>query len=312
MIDATVIIAAWRAENLLARAVDSALAQREVEIEVVVVDDASPDGTLAIAQCCAARNPRVHTLALKENGGPSAARNAGLAVAKGRWIAILDADDTMTPDRLTRMIGLAEAERADAVFDDFQPVDSTGRPGGQTHLAPLGLTAPCRWDLETFLAGCQAESGRPSLGYLKPILRRDFLIRQKLHYDESLRNGEDFHLIAALLAAGGALWVSPEAGYQYTTGSGSISARLAPDHARALGHADAVFLERYGDDLSPRAVELMRRRQRRLADWTTAETVLQALRAGRPKRATGALLRRPRAIGRLAQQSFAAARRRLN
>ncbi len=61
---------------------------------------------------------------------------------------------------------------------------------------------------------------------------RDFLRSNGLAYDETLRNGEDFHLIAALLATGGALWVIPEAGYFYTTRTGSVSNRLNPDHAR--------------------------------------------------------------------------------
>ena len=206
MIDATVIIAAWCAEDTLEQALDSALAQESVTLEVIVIDDASTDGTVRVAEICAAADPRVRVLRQTANGGPAAARNTGLAVARGRWIAILDADDALAPGRLTRMIALGGDRAADAVFDDFQPVDETGNAIGSPHLASHALTAPECWDLETFLAGCQAVPGRPSLGFLKPLLRRDFLRAHDIRYDESLRNGEDFHLIAALLVAGGALW----------------------------------------------------------------------------------------------------------
>lgn len=312
MTEATVIVAAWRAEATLERAVASALAQTSVSTEVIVIDDASPDGTFALAESLSARDGRVRALRLAQNSGPSAARNLGLAEARSRWIAVLDADDSYAPDRLARMIALADARQADAVFDDFQPVDAEGSATGATHLAPLGMTVPVRWDLESFLAGCQAEPGRPSLGYLKPLLCRDFLRTHHIGYDDALRNGEDFHLIAALLAAGGALWIAPEAGYRYTVAHGSISNRLDAGHARALARADAAFLERNAPGMTPEAVRLMRRRMRRLGDLGTAEMVLQSLRAGAPGRAAAALAGRPRAAGRVLLQGWEAARRRLS
>jgi succinoglycan biosynthesis protein ExoO len=311
MADATVIVAAWCAEETLTRAVESALAQAEIRLEVVVIDDASPDGTLAVAEACARGDARVRVFRQVTNGGPSAARNAGFAAARGRWAAVLDADDVFAPGRMARMVALGEAQGADAVFDDFQPVDRNGRSVGPSHLAPYALERPVQWDLETFLAGCQAEPDRPSLGYLKPLLRMDFLRKHGLRYDETLRNGEDFHLIAALLAAGGTLWVTPEPGYFYTSRAGSISSRLNPAHAAALARADAAFLARNETTMSPAAAALMRRRMCRLGDLSTAETFLQALRAGQPGRAARALMHRPRAAGRLFRQGWEAARRRL-
>jgi succinoglycan biosynthesis protein ExoO len=311
MIDATVIVAAWCAEGTLARAVESALAQDGVCLEVIVIDDSSPDKTLATAEACARKDARVRVLRQAVNGGPSAARNAGLDAARGRWAVVLDSDDVLAPGRLARMIALGEAQGADAVFDDLQCVDVDGRPVGPSHLAACAFEQPVRWDLEAFLAGCQAEPGRPSFGYLKPVLRMDFLRRHNLRYDETLRNGEDFHLIAALLAEGGALWVTPTPGYFYTTRTGSISNRLNPDHAAALALADAAFLARHQRTMGPQAAALMRRRMCRLGDLDTAETVLQSLRAGQPGRAAGALMRRPRATGRVLRQGWEAARRRL-
>ncbi len=311
MLDATVIIAAWCAADTLAQALDSALAQEGVSLEVIVIDDASSDDTIKVAQTYAKHDARVKVLCQAANGGPSAARNAGMAIAQGRWAAVLDADDALAPGRLARMIKVADERQADAVYDDFQPVDTTGQAVGPSHLASYGLTAPLRWNLETFLSGCQAEAGRPSLGYLKPILRIDFLRAHEIDYDETLRNGEDFHLIAALLAAGGALWVIPEAGYLYTMAKGSISNRLDPSHARTLVAADTAFMIRHKTTISSHAAALMQRRMLRLGDFGAAEEVLQSLSAGRPGRAVTAFLRRPRAIGRLLRQSWSAVRKRL-
>lgn len=311
MIDATVIIAAWHAEKTLARALESALAQQDVTLEVIVVDDASEDGTSDVAKAIAESDPRVQVLRMSANSGPAAARNAALGVANGRWAAVLDADDAFAAGRLAQIVALGDTRKADAVYDDFRPVDADGQFTGPTHLAPLAMTRPEQWDLEFFLAGCQADPGRPSLGYLKPMLRLEFLRAHELRYDETLRNSEDFHLMAELLVAGGALWVTPETGYLYTVAAGSISNRLNTDHARALAVADAAFLDRHAAGLTPQTTALMRRRMRRLGDLGTTELVLQSLRTGQPSKAMGALLRRPRATGRLLRQSWTAVRRRL-
>ncbi len=309
MIDATVIIAAWKAEAHLARSVESALSQRDLRLEVIVVDDASPDGTADLADRMAARDARVSVLRLPENGGPAAARNAGIDHARGEWIAVLDSDDAMHPDRLAAMIALARARGADAVYDNLQPVDMTGKPAGPPHVPDI--PEPVRWGLETFLSGNQARPGRPSLGFLKPLISKHFLDINAIRYDPTLRNGEDFHLMLDILAAGGRLWFMPAAGYLYTTRSGSISNRLNPDHARTLAQADAAFLQRHAGSLPAECVALMRQRQTRIADLATTEAAMQALRARRPGRAARALLQRPRALGRFALQISQALRRRL-
>jgi len=309
MTDATVIIAAWKAEAHLARSVESALAQRDVALEVIVIDDASPDGTADLADQLAARDSRVSVLRMAENGGPAAARNAGIAQARGDWIAVLDSDDAMEPDRLSAMIALARTQGADAVYDNLQPVDGAGLPTGSPHITDV--EDPAIWTLTQFIAGNQARPDRPSLGFLKPLFSNNFLKVNTLRYDPHLRNGEDFHLMLEALAQGARLWFTPRPGYLYTSRSGSISNRLDPDHAKALARADDAFLARHASDLSQDCVALMRKRQVRIADLATTEAAMQALRARHPGRAITELMHRPRALGRFAVQLREALRRRL-
>ncbi|MEI4234249.1 glycosyltransferase family 2 protein [Roseovarius sp. D22-M7] len=301
-VKATVIVAAWCAEDMLARSVRSALAQEIRSLEVIVVDDASPDGTARIARDLMREDPRVRVLGLDRNGGPAAARNAAIEAARGDWLVILDSDDQMRPDRLSRMIALAERVGADCVYDDLQPVDPEGRPLGPSHLAGLNIAAPQRWSLERFLAGCGARPGQAALGYLKPVLRRSFLMRHGLRYDPDLRNGEDFHLIAELLAIGGILWFLPEPGYLYTLRPGSVSRRLDPGHARALSRADTAFRRRHAETLGREARRLMRIRRRNLSDLAAAESAVLAIKARKPFRAMVTLLLRPSAAIRLIRQ----------
>jgi glycosyltransferase involved in cell wall biosynthesis len=118
----SVIIPTRDREALLREAVASALAQRGTDLEVVVVDDASSDGTLAWAS--RHPDPRVRVVHLAERSERSAARNAGLAVAEGRLVLFLDDDDRLRPTALRRLgqalerhPGAAGAVGAAAFFD---------------------------------------------------------------------------------------------------------------------------------------------------------------------------------------------------
>lgn len=305
-IEVTVIIAAWHAEHHLRRAVASGLAQEGLCTEVVVVDDASADGTFALAQRMAQDEPRLRVVRLGVNGGPSVARNRAIDLARGRWIAVLDSDDAMRPGRLRRMVDRAEAMGADLLLGNLAETDAAGREIG-VFLDPASL--PDRLDAPAFLQGNLRAAGGRSLGYLKPLLRRDFLNCQAIRYDPALRNGEDFHLILACLLAGGVLGVDPVADYLYTRRGGSISDRIGLDHLAALIAAEQRLL----DDLAmrPALMALIRQRLAGLCDLLTTETVLRALKAGDLARARAALVARPRATGMVARQAAEGMRRRL-
>lgn len=305
--DVTVIIPAWCAAGMLAACTASALAQAGVTVEVLIVDDASPDDTFTEAKRLAA-DPRVRAVRQTVNGGPSAARNRGLEAARGTWVAMLDVDDAMAPQRLRRMIDLAKARGADVVLGNLREVDEAGAPLAQEPFL-TSPDAPTRWDIETFVAGNLAAAGGKSFGYLKPLLRRDFVAAHTIRYDPSLRNGEDFHLILSCYRAGGAIWFAPDADYLYTRRTGSISHRAVPEHMAALIAADRAFAARIGG--SAELQRLFRIRHRQLADIRTAEIVLGAIKGRQPLEAGRAFLQRPQAGGRILRQLAEAVRKRV-
>lgn len=92
----SVIIPVYEVEKYLKRAVDSVLAQTYTNLEIILVDDGSPDGCPAICDSYAAKEARVRVIH-KENGGLSDARNAGIDIAGGDYIAFLDSDDYYAP-----------------------------------------------------------------------------------------------------------------------------------------------------------------------------------------------------------------------
>jgi glycosyltransferase involved in cell wall biosynthesis len=111
----TVIVPAWNAEATIGAAVASVLDQRDVDLECLVVDDGSSDGTVAVVEALAAADPRLVLLRLSANGGASAARNLALDVARGAWIGFLDSDDRLLPGGLGAMVRAGDGRDALAV-----------------------------------------------------------------------------------------------------------------------------------------------------------------------------------------------------
>src|SRR6476660_5796434 len=93
----SVVVPAYNATRYLGAALDSLRAQTVHDLEIIVIDDGSSDGTGDIARAHASVDPRVRVLTHeKPSGRPAVARNSGFRVARGKYIALLDADDTCT------------------------------------------------------------------------------------------------------------------------------------------------------------------------------------------------------------------------
>jgi len=102
----SVLVAVYNDEQRLGRCLDSLLAQTFPAWEAIVVDDGSTDDTLTIARAYSDRDPRIRVVQAA-HCGPGAARNIGLAEARGEWVAILDSDDWAVPDRLALQLAFS-------------------------------------------------------------------------------------------------------------------------------------------------------------------------------------------------------------
>lgn len=111
----TVIVPCWNAAASVGRALDSVLAERDVPLECVVVDDGSTDGTSDVVRARAARDPRIVLVESPANEGVSAARNRALRIARGEWLTFLDADDRLLPHGLASLHRAAVSTEALAV-----------------------------------------------------------------------------------------------------------------------------------------------------------------------------------------------------
>ncbi|MEM1274450.1 MAG: glycosyltransferase family 2 protein [Pseudomonadota bacterium] len=227
----SVVIAAKDAADTIGAAILSALAEPEV-CEVIVVDDASVDKTLAQAQLAAKGDPRVVVLQRAVNSGPAAARNAGFATATGEFISILDADDVILPGRFAALMQDGEW---DFLADNILFVDDTGSISRQSSAS----TVPISLSLTDFVRGNLSNSRRMrgELGFIKPLIKRDFLVKSNLQYDPDMRLGEDYDLYVRALLKGARFGLSRNVGYAARVRENSLSALHRTDDLLALRSA---------------------------------------------------------------------------
>ncbi|MEO7104304.1 MAG: glycosyltransferase [Gemmatimonadaceae bacterium] len=119
----SVIVPAFNCEKYIGDALTSLMKQSISDIEIIVVDDGSTDATAIVADEFASRDSRIQVIRRDNaSGKPACARNDGLRVARGEYIALLDADDIATPDRLTSSIAAMRKTGARFAFADFRKV----------------------------------------------------------------------------------------------------------------------------------------------------------------------------------------------
>ena len=183
----SVIVPVFNGEQFLGEALASAWAQSLAPLEVIVVDDGSTDGSAAIAS---RMNVRYISQA---NSGVSSARNAGLRVAQGQFVAFLDADDTWLPTKLERQVAaLLDAE--DAGYALCRHI-ATFEPVGE----------PPQW-----YRGRADGVSEPSFTPSAWLVRRSTMSAVG-DFDESLRIGEDTDWLLRARDAGVGVVVVPEA-----------------------------------------------------------------------------------------------------
>lgn len=178
-------------EQYLRKCAESCMGQTLQEIEILLVDDGSPDGCGSICDEYAAKDPRVRVIH-KENGGLCSARNAGFAAARGRWIMFVDGDDWIDGQMCEQMLGPGEKENVDLVMCGFTREYGHSSQEYKFYLRDY-MTGEkvyegkeCKWLQQQLLV----YNGNIAVAYSK-LIRRDFLEEHRIVHDEVLRQGAE-------------------------------------------------------------------------------------------------------------------------
>ena len=149
-VEVSVVVPAYNAQRHLPATIAAVLAQQDVALELIVVDDCSSDATARCVAEAAERDPRVRYLVMPANsGGPAGPRNHGVQAAGGSWVALCDADDLWHPRKLRVQLDLAGRSGADLVcsaIEDFHDGDAPTLPAASLPAA-LGTHPLPYWQM---------------------------------------------------------------------------------------------------------------------------------------------------------------------
>lgn len=250
----SVLVSAFNVEPFLRQCVDSVMHQAQSDIELLVVDDGSVDGTLALMQQLAARHgARVRCISHARNRGVSAARNTLIDAARGQYLWFLDGDDWVAPgvfDKLQALISHREAP--DVVLFDYRLVRRTERLKyrlrGEHHRP--GFAGPSRQPIVGAAALVEGVLSTGNVFVWSYVSRRRLWAAQPgrapLRFPEG-RTFEDMAITPRLLMRAQGGWHVPEPWVMYRRHDDSItasmSARKVADLSCALGSARGDLMQ---------------------------------------------------------------------
>ena len=186
--ETSIVITCFNREAFIGEAIESALAQGPTT-EVIVVDDGSTDGSWKVISSY----PKLKSVRI-ENGGVSAARNRGLALAKGTYVRFHDSDDVIPPDAVSQLLDRARALRQDEIgFGDAITIDGSGKTIGHPTYGFAKVAQPGELPFDALLANAMATP--------LPLFPRRKLIGVG-GFDETLGVSEDWELAIRLALAG--------------------------------------------------------------------------------------------------------------
>lgn len=173
----SIIVPCYNAEVFLGATLEAVIAQTFTDWECVVIDDASRDGSAAVLARYAERDARIRPVYQSVNGGAAAARNAGLGVIRGRYLAFLDADDYWLPEKLAKQIDFIRETGAALVHTSYRFIDEKGA------FLPGGVKASDRVDLRTYMRNTEIGMSTSLLdrGQVGEFSFRDIRLCQDTH-----------------------------------------------------------------------------------------------------------------------------------
>ena len=249
----SVVIPIYNVEAYLQRCVDSVLAQTLSGLEIILVDDGSPDHCPGICDAYAAKHENIRVVH-KPNGGLASARNAGLRIATGEYILFVDSDDWIDPNTAEELYGIARAHQVD--FVRFRPMFA-GWPNhkdgelcdfGTEKGLHEGLYTRQRIEREFFprlIATPELTLG-PIVSAWRSLYSRDFLQENGLYFDEDVKYSEDSIFSAKLVYATNSFYyLDGPRYYHYFFNPGSITKSFKKDRWDSCRRLIARFEEAF-------------------------------------------------------------------
>lgn len=216
----SVIVPVYNIEDCLERCVNSIRSQTERNLEILLVDDGSTDGSGALCDRLAKEDRRIRVFH-KENGGSSSARNLGIERARGEWLGFVDSDDWIDPEMYALLLREAAGGGADIAQASRDEIDEDGNRRPDVCAPPEAVTfCPA----EDFLRELLLHRGDCS--FCTKLVRRSLFVGKR--FPEGRLN-EDFRLLVEMLLEGAGVCILPQQMYHVFYRLGSNTRKKDPD-----------------------------------------------------------------------------------
>ncbi len=293
--EVSIIIPAYNTEKYIAKAIESALGQTLTNIEVIVVDDCSSDSTLEVVKSFT--DPRLKLLINQKNLGGAAASNRALQIAQGKWVAVLDSDDWIAPERLERLVQVANARQADVIVDDLHLIRDSEMTPWSTLLNESDQTIDQIQQIDpVFFVETDVYGHRRCLrlGLTKPLFKREFLIEHSIQYDESLTAAYDFWIDMECFVQGACFILVPEAYYYYRSRPGSAVSSNRLTWLDECCRKTQDFMQKTTTQKNPALVKALSKHLARFKQIRAYYRVIQPFKQGIFSEALEAMIHNPR------------------
>lgn len=218
----SVIVPVYRVEKYLPQCLDSIVGQSYKDLEIILIDDGSPDKCGEICDEYAVRDERIMVIH-KENSGLSAARNDGIDRAAGDWIAFVDSDDWCEPDYYEKLLEAAGENAPDVIIAGGYYKEYHQKRKEVRH-----FNEACFYKDKEHLEDLRAQITVFGLPWDK-LYRASFLKENGFRYDASVRACEDFLFNFQVFDKAGCVGLVPAIGYHYRQVAASIANGFNPD-----------------------------------------------------------------------------------
>ncbi len=262
----SIIVPVYKAEKYLARSLDSLQNQTLKDIEIILVDDESPDNSPALCDEAAASDSRIKVIH-KSNEGAGKARNSGLAVARGEYVAFVDADDYVTYDMYETLYNVAEKYSSDLVMSGTIFVD--GNMFSEEGEKEVKSDFPCDThfdkpsqlqELRLGIIGALPEAEYDSkygMSVWKNLFRRDIIADNNLAFESEreMLSEDALFMVDYISCINKATGISG-AYYNYCRNEDSISKSYKKDRLDKAVVFMAEAGKRYSKDIAPEVYDM--------------------------------------------------------
>lgn len=228
----SVIVPCYNVASLLPRGLDSLVNQTLDDIEIICVDDKSTDDTLMVLNEYASRDPRIRVIALDENSGAAVARNVGMDVATGQWLAFMDADDYVDSDYYEKMYDTAiQNPDADIIKSDAKITEYDGsRRFDDRQMARIRMFGKWRFMYQWWTG----------------MYRGDMIRKNNIRFPSEIISGQDVVFLTECVAVASKIALCPNAFYHYIRRTDSLDEQiLSPVKIESKLNATMLMCDKY-------------------------------------------------------------------